>query len=78
MKLKLLKAVVVKGCPGITVGDVFECPDNIGRDFVIEGLAEVATVEPAKVEPVQTREPEVEHRDPVIESKPKRAKKKLP
>lgn len=67
--------VVIGGHPGLKKGDIFEHTKHphylIGMGF----CEEVKEEEPAKfVEEIATREPEVQHRDPL----PRRAKKTLP
>lgn len=76
MLIQLLKLVVVKDHPGLSIGQPFECNVSIARDLIIEGIAEA-------VDPVQhaaqlaqqskglsvhghieVREPEIEERDP--------------
>lgn len=76
MKLKLIKPVVIQGRPGVLLGSVFEIEDRRGFELLQLRIAEPARdVAP---DPIQTREPEVENRDPVVERVPKRAKKSLP
>lgn len=62
MKIKLLKAIVIKGHPGVSVGDVFDVADSIGADLCVEGAAELVKAEPTRT--IEVREPEVESRDP--------------
>lgn len=74
MRIKLLTGAVVKGHPGVVVGQVFECNDAAARELLSMRIAELVET----VEPVQTREPVIENRDPVIERTTKRGKKSLP
>jgi hypothetical protein len=81
MKIRLLSGVVIKGKPGVRVGDVVDVSYNDAMELCGPGFAEVVSDDAAKVtpEPVQVREPEVENRDPVIEPKAsKRSRKTLP
>ena len=68
MKLKLLKACVVAGHPGLKPGDVFETKDSLAVDLVSGGLAEGVESElrNPKDEQIQTREPIAETRDPKV------------
>lgn len=74
MRIKLLTGAVVKGHPGVVVGQVFECNEAAARELISMRIAEAVTA----IEPIQVREPVIEHRDPEIARTPKRAKKALP
>ena len=65
MMIRLTQSTVVKGCPGVIVGDVINVPDNVARDLIAFGVG-VEFKPEAKTEPavIETREPAVETRDP--------------
>ena len=63
MKLKLTKPVVVKGFPGIAVGDVIEVSERFASELLAEGIA-------APVETIQNRDPIIENRDPETQPSP--------
>ena len=69
MKIKLLKPIIVFGCPGVQVGEVFDCPPGVASYLISDGAAEVAPTK-AYAEIIQTREPEVETREPIAETLP--------
>ena len=76
MTIRITRPVVVKGFPGAGVGDVLEVPAGIAGDLLgLNAAVECKAVE--AVEPVQTREPEIENREPEIRTT-KRSKKTLP
>ena len=73
MRLRLIKSVVVEGRPGVQVGDVFEVSKDSG--LVAAGYAVVVGGDAAETNvasqphPIETREPEVEARDPKFRRK---------
>ena len=78
MKLRLTKPVVIQGYPGIKVGDTFDT-DNPNEyagyvEEVKESEKKYALKPVSDPFAVETREPEVEVRDP----KPRKFKKTLP
>ena len=72
MKVKLIKNVIVKGHAGIKKGDVIDLLPGFASTLVIEGCAEF--YEETKYEPtrIETREPVIQNREPVIEEMPQR------
>ena len=73
MRLRLIKSVVIEGHPGLHVGDVFEVAN--GNNLVAAGYAVVVGGDAAETNvasqphPIETREPEVEARDPKFRRK---------
>jgi len=65
-KIRLTMAVVVKGRPGVAVGDEFEVPIAQAHDMVTSGWAEWVLPKGAKAGAIETREPIVDSRDPAI------------
>lgn len=63
MKIKLLRATVIRGHDGAKVGDIIEVRDDVGFGLVITKRAVEVRDEPPVL---QTRDPIVEHRDPAI------------
>lgn len=65
MKIQIKRSVVVAGFPGVQVGDVIDAPEEVAGNLIIEGIAapwrESALAPP---EGIETREPEIEQRDP--------------
>jgi hypothetical protein len=61
MKVRIVQSAVIRGFPGVKVGDVIEMTDPQAAEVVGMQLGvEFKGDSPA----VETREPEVEHRDP--------------
>ena len=78
MRIQLLKPVVVKGRPGVGVGDVIEVDAHTAHDLTSSGCAMDYTLTPEPVaSQVLTREPVIENREPVIQPTVRR-KKTLP
>ena len=57
MKVKITNGVVVKGFPGVQKGDVIDVPDNLASELIACNNA-------VKDYGIETREPEIENRDP--------------
>ncbi len=73
-KIRMTKGVVVKGHPGVSVGDEIDVAWHLADQLVIEGLAEeVKEVKASIAEVIETREPEVEAREPQPKAKGKRS-----
>ncbi len=66
-RIKLLKPVVVEGVIGVAVGDVLEVPNGVARTLINMGAAEEVSSEAKSAVTIETREPKVETRDPVME-----------
>lgn len=75
MTIKLLKPVIVRDNPGVQVGDVFEPSKDVASELIGMGLAEPCEVV-VKREEIQTREPIVEHRDPIAETRPEKSSRR--
>ena len=79
MRVRLLRATIIKDWPDITPGAVLDLPDPIAVGLIATGRA----VRVNDAETIQTREPHVETRDPEIQQQtpahapaPMRARKK--
>ena len=77
MQIRIKRSVVVQGHPGVSVGDVVEVNAVTAAELIGIQAAVEHTGEPVKVEPVQAREPEIEHRDPEVHLPRKTRKKPL-
>jgi hypothetical protein len=69
MRVRLLKSIVVPGFPGVVAGTVLEVPDRLASVLLGRGHAEIAEKAPTTSrEAIETRDPEVEARDPQAKS----------
>jgi len=73
VKIKLIRGCIVPGHPHAQPGDTLEVSRDVGTDLLAIGKA----VRVVEVETVQTREPEIENREPVAIKAAKRSKSKL-
>jgi hypothetical protein len=75
MRIKLLKGVIVRAVPHAQPGQVYDVPADEANLLIAYGDA---IREPDAVIAVETREPEVESREPVAVKQVKRMRAKLP
>lgn len=74
VKIKLTRGCIVPGHPTAQPGDVLEVSADVGNDL----LAIRKAVRVVELEAIETREPEIENREPVAVKVSKRGKSKLP
>ncbi len=70
MRIKLKASIVVAGFSNKQQGDVFDVPGHLGWHLVANRWAEEVAVPQAPPEAIQTREPQVENRDPQLAAPP--------
>lgn len=73
MKIKLIKPVIVRNNPGVQSGEVFEPAQDVAGELIGMGAA-IPWVE----EVIQTREPVIEHRDPIAEMPQQKPSRRRP
>ena len=67
-RIKLTSPIVVKGFPDVRSGQVITVPGALAHELISSGWA----VEVAENAMLETRDPVVEHRDPVLAQEPQK------
>ncbi len=64
MRIKLKASIIIADYPGKQVGDIFDLPASLGYHLITNRWAEQIIPSESPPEVIETREPEVQNRDP--------------